>query len=112
MWCSFVRTSSPEHAEVAREVFKRASDAGDIYLDTYSGWYNTREETFVPDGECFKERQHSRRRLRTRLYGRKHSLAVYDRIRDCSAASNFRLFGSSGGIVRAMLLLDVACEEA
>jgi methionyl-tRNA synthetase len=27
-------------------------DNGDVYLDTYSGWYNIREETFVTDSEA------------------------------------------------------------
>lgn len=48
----FIRTTSPKHVHVAKEVFRRASQAGDVYLDTYQGWYNTREETFVPDGMC------------------------------------------------------------
>lgn len=44
-----MRTTSDRHKRVARELWKRCADNGDIYLDTYSGWYNVREETFVTD---------------------------------------------------------------
>jgi methionyl-tRNA synthetase len=36
----------------ARELWKRCQANGDIYLDTYSGWYNIREETFVTESEA------------------------------------------------------------
>ena len=31
---------------------ERSEKNGDIYLDTYSGWYNVREETFVTETEA------------------------------------------------------------
>eukprot|EP00535_Pseudo-nitzschia_heimii_P012514 CAMPEP_0197197336 /NCGR_PEP_ID=MMETSP1423-20130617/32811_1 /TAXON_ID=476441 /ORGANISM="Pseudo-nitzschia heimii, Strain UNC1101" /LENGTH=782 /DNA_ID=CAMNT_0042651157 /DNA_START=19 /DNA_END=2367 /DNA_ORIENTATION=- len=45
----YVRTTSDRHKRVAQELWKRCASNGDIYLDTYSGWYNVREETFVTD---------------------------------------------------------------
>ena len=45
----YVRTTSDRHKRVARELWKRCHANGDIYLDTYAGWYNVREETFVTD---------------------------------------------------------------
>lgn len=48
----FIRTTSREHQEIAREVWQKAFDAGDIYLGTYSGWYNVREERFIPETEA------------------------------------------------------------
>jgi len=33
-------------------MFQRADDAGDIYLSNYVGWYDVREERFVPDNEA------------------------------------------------------------
>jgi len=45
----YVRTTSDRHKRVAQELWKRCAANGDIYLDTYVGWYNVREETFVTD---------------------------------------------------------------
>jgi len=48
----FIRTSSEPHKAVAQAVFRRARAAGDIYLGNYSGWYNVRLESFVPEMEA------------------------------------------------------------
>jgi methionyl-tRNA synthetase len=48
----YIRTTSNRHKKTAQELWKRCSDNGDVYLDTYSGWYNIREETFVTDSEA------------------------------------------------------------
>lgn len=48
----YVRTTSDRHKRTARELWKKCHANGDIYLDTYSGWYNVREETFVTDSEA------------------------------------------------------------
>ena len=48
----YVRTTSDRHGRTAQALWKRCASAGDIYLDSYSGWYNTREETFVTDNEA------------------------------------------------------------
>jgi len=58
----YVRTTSQRHKHTARELWKRCSmnmsgateaeSKSDIYLDTYSGWYNVREETFVTDSDA------------------------------------------------------------
>jgi methionyl-tRNA synthetase len=48
----FIRTTSEAHKRVAQNVFRRARAAGDIYLGQYSGWYNVRLETFVPETEA------------------------------------------------------------
>jgi len=45
----YVRTTSDRHKRTAQELWKRCNESGDIYLDTYSGWYNVREETFVTE---------------------------------------------------------------
>ena len=46
------RTTSDVHKKACAELFKRSRDKGDIYLDTYEGWYNVREETFVTESEA------------------------------------------------------------
>mmetsp|Transcript_25057 Transcript_25057/g.72083 ORF Transcript_25057/g.72083 Transcript_25057/m.72083 type:complete len:759 (-) Transcript_25057:79-2355(-) len=48
----YIRTTSDRHKRTARELWKKCHANGDIYLDTYSGWYNIREETFVTDSEA------------------------------------------------------------
>lgn len=46
----YIRTTSPRHKANAQALWNRIQH--DIYLDTYSGWYNVREETFVTDNEA------------------------------------------------------------
>ena len=46
------RTTSDVHKKACAELFRRSRDNGDIYLDTYEGWYNVREETFVTESEA------------------------------------------------------------
>ena len=48
----YVRTTGDRHKRTARELWNKCHANGDIYLDTYSGWYNIREETFVTDSEA------------------------------------------------------------
>lgn len=48
----YVRTTSDRHKRNARELWRKCHASGDIYLDTYSGWYNVREETFVTDSDA------------------------------------------------------------
>ena len=48
----YQRTTDPYHEETARKLWTMCADAGDIYLDSYEGWYNEREEVFVPEAEA------------------------------------------------------------
>lgn len=48
----YVRTTSDRHKRNAQALWKLCADAGDIYLDAYSGWYNVREETFVTESDA------------------------------------------------------------
>ena len=48
----YIRTTDPEHEKTAQMMFQLADDAGDIYLRNYEGWYDVREERFVPDNEA------------------------------------------------------------
>src|SRR5882762_3707416 len=47
----FIRTSDADHYEASKEIWRRMNDAGDIYLDTYAGWYSVRDEGFVTEAE-------------------------------------------------------------
>ena len=50
----YLRTTSAQHKKTCQMLWKRCSDAGDIYLDKYEGWYNEREELFVTQAEAEK----------------------------------------------------------
>ena len=47
----FIRTTDADHHEASKEIWRRMSGAGDIYLDTYSGWYSVRDERFFVESE-------------------------------------------------------------
>ncbi|CAN5594154.1 methionine--tRNA ligase [soil metagenome] len=47
----FIRTTDADHFEASKAIWQRMADAGDIYLDTYSGWYSVRDEGFVTEAE-------------------------------------------------------------
>jgi methionyl-tRNA synthetase len=44
----FIRTTDPDHYRSAQEMVRRAYDNGDIYLDTYEGWYCPNEGFKAP----------------------------------------------------------------
>jgi len=48
----YVRTTSAKHKECVQHLWRLAEEAGDVYLGTYTGWYNVREETFVTEKEA------------------------------------------------------------
>jgi methionyl-tRNA synthetase len=47
----FIRTSDPDHYEASKAIWQRMADAGDIYLDSYAGWYSVRDEAFFAESE-------------------------------------------------------------
>ena len=47
----FIRTTDPDHHQASKEIWRRMAAAGDIYLDTYSGWYSVRDERFFVESE-------------------------------------------------------------
>jgi methionyl-tRNA synthetase len=47
----FIRTTDADHHEASKEIWRRMSAAGDIYLDIYSGWYSVRDERFFVESE-------------------------------------------------------------
>lgn len=53
----FIRTTEPRHEAIAKKVYQKFVDNGDIYKGSYSGWYCTPCETFftesqLVDGKC------------------------------------------------------------
>jgi methionyl-tRNA synthetase len=47
----FIRTTDADHHEASKEIWRRIEAAGDLYLDTYSGWYSVRDERFFVEPE-------------------------------------------------------------
>lgn len=50
----FIRTTDKKHMDVAKLVWQKAFDNGDIYLDEYDGWYSVKEEKFITEHEAKK----------------------------------------------------------
>ncbi len=47
----FIRTSDADHYEASKEIWRRMNESGDIYLDSYKGWYSVRDERFFTEAE-------------------------------------------------------------
>lgn len=47
----FIRTSEPAHHESVQVIWRRMQDNGDIYIDTYAGWYSVRDEAYYAEEE-------------------------------------------------------------
>ncbi|WP_127143597.1 methionine--tRNA ligase [Pelagibacterium montanilacus] len=47
----YIRTTEPRHHRASEAIWQRMADNGDIYLDSYAGWYSVRQEAFFDEGE-------------------------------------------------------------
>jgi methionyl-tRNA synthetase len=47
----FIRTSEEQHHRSTQELWTRMVANGDIYLDSYSGWYSVRDEAYYAEDE-------------------------------------------------------------
>ena len=47
----FIRTSEPAHHRSVQVIWNRMQQNGDIYIDTYSGWYSVRDEAYYAEEE-------------------------------------------------------------
>ncbi len=47
----FIRTTEEQHHRSSQEIWQRIADNGDIYLDSYAGWYSVRDEAYYADDE-------------------------------------------------------------
>lgn len=47
----YIRTTEPRHHKASQEIWRRMEANGDIYLDSYSGWYSVRQEAFFDEKE-------------------------------------------------------------
>jgi methionyl-tRNA synthetase len=47
----FIRTTDADHIEASIALWNAMNASGDIYLDSYSGWYSVRDERFFAEDE-------------------------------------------------------------
>jgi methionyl-tRNA synthetase len=47
----FIRTTEPTHHRSSQEIWRRMRANGDIYIDTYAGWYSVRDEAYYAEEE-------------------------------------------------------------
>ena len=47
----FIRTSEPRHHRASQAIWERMVAAGDIYKDSYAGWYSVRDEAYYQESE-------------------------------------------------------------
>src|SRR5713101_1016507 len=47
----FIRTTEEQHHRSSQAIWQRMADNGDIYLDSYAGWYSVREEAYYAADE-------------------------------------------------------------
>ena len=47
----FIRTTEERHRISVQHLWERMQANGDIYLDTYGGWYSVRQEAYFDEGE-------------------------------------------------------------
>jgi len=47
----FIRTTDTDHIVASKAIWERMAAAGDVYLDTYSGWYSVRDEAYFTEAE-------------------------------------------------------------
>jgi methionyl-tRNA synthetase len=61
----FIRTTDPDHYEASKAIWRGMADAGDIYLDTYSGWYSVRDERYFTADETTRTEDGTRVAIET-----------------------------------------------
>jgi methionyl-tRNA synthetase len=47
----FIRTTEAQHHRSTQEIWRRMATNGDIYADTYAGWYSVRDEAYYAEDE-------------------------------------------------------------
>ena len=57
----FIRTTEAQHHRSSQEIWRRMADNGDIYLDSYAGWYSVRDEAYYAEDEIVVDESGVRR---------------------------------------------------
>jgi methionyl-tRNA synthetase len=56
----FIRTTEERHIRACQAIWKKLEAAGEIYLETYGGWYAVRDEAFYDEKELTKTKDGKR----------------------------------------------------
>ena len=51
----FIRTTEERHHKACQELWRRMEANGDIYKDSYSGWYSVRDEAYYDESEISEQ---------------------------------------------------------
>jgi methionyl-tRNA synthetase len=57
----FIRTTEQQHYESSQAIWNRMNASGDIYSDTYAGWYSVRDEAYYSEEEIVVGQDNVRR---------------------------------------------------
>jgi methionyl-tRNA synthetase len=57
----FIRTTEQQHHRSSQEIWRRMQANGDIYLDSYAGWYSVRDEAYYAEDETTVDEDKVRR---------------------------------------------------
>jgi methionyl-tRNA synthetase len=61
----FIHTTERRHHISSEAIWQRMQEAGDIYLDKYSGWYSVRDEAYYAEDETELNEQNQRVAVKT-----------------------------------------------
>ncbi len=61
----FIHTTERRHHISSEAIWQRMHEAGDIYLDKYSGWYSVRDEAYYAEDETQVDPQNQRVAIKT-----------------------------------------------
>ncbi len=61
----FIRTSEDRHYAAVSELWARVEAKGDIYKDSYAGWYSVRDEAFYTEAELLEDEATGEKRAPT-----------------------------------------------
>jgi methionyl-tRNA synthetase len=61
----FIHTTEQRHHISSEAIWQRMQEAGDIYLDKYSGWYSVRDEAYYAEDETQVDPQNQRVAIKT-----------------------------------------------
>jgi methionyl-tRNA synthetase len=61
----FIHTTERRHHISSEAIWQRMQEAGDIYLDKYSGWYSVRDEAYYAEDETELDEQNGRVAIKT-----------------------------------------------
>ncbi len=85
----FIRTTEPRHESVVTQVLQKLYDDGEIYKDTYEGWYSVADELFITEKDYQEGKYRDVRKISETNYYFKMSKYQDDLIKYINEHPNF-----------------------